>query len=1543
MAITSRARTYELRVHKRGVNELTDSTVDFVINSDDFASVPSVGSKDVRPLQGKVVTTPWNFQVDDTNEFLTSKLSDSGGRFDIIGRVVEVRLSENGGPFNVIGTGRISNISLNENVGSYNIEVSDEHWKARNTEVFTETNTTVLYPPGPRFPWRTFRLFNINGDIAAQENVDLRSWASAYIANKDGNFKEIKVRNIWGFPSEVRNFIEDDLKDDAEIRRTDGKGNFHTLKARIFAGHPLDPPFEERFIDFEVITFDKLDSETFTSDLKNLSTDDANEFNFWVYDPNDDLLLSTGGTLDVVPIYLHAPSAGPSDGTPLHIALDEDPNSAGDPKFPNHPYPFTNIWDLVTHLYDIAGVRYDQQAFDDLKNSGRYPDLSFRITEPHTLADWLSENIYAPLLVTPFINDNGEISPRPVELPSTDSSDPLSIDPATLFEFDKTNLVEHPTFDHTSRDLINRIVFGGKIHYQALYTANPNIIEPGFNRPDKTEGRSGDRLSEHDKKIEKEYDNIDVIGPQETDFNMSGFRADNEGPSTFWVTTPTFGGTDTIDDYARLESFARVISENVFERFGDGPVRGILKSTYAADSVTAGDWVKINLSSYPTGQSGGARGNLRIVQILTKTRHADHIEFTYLDAGPDLQPLATPTVSIAKTTSNPRHSVDVTVSGVPSGATAIVQLGYGATEPTKWIYEFRNVENETITVPDHPSGMKVWARAMSTQKGRIRSGWSTVVSVTLDSITAPTLNSTTVDGGSIIQTFTPGNSNYRIMPVLAETPNTPKNYIGAPIPGSSDFFSFDALKLSTQYEVGVKHVDKFGGESAAATTTATTAATGNQLVAPRYLRFRQARGTGDVETEDDMPPDSRLIGYGFHIKWSPYEPYSIITIQVSTDQTFSTVDEEFFVESGVDEKFIFLGALDSTIRHVRIRHERQGYQASPWSGVISAKPGPLVANPGPDRFAGGFALLRPRGENVEIVLDDTDDPDTDKIFYDVAINPASFDAYPTVDENSTVKDNTQLPFVGLLQSGGGDYTANPGDLFLLTARFWNRVAGFGQTSRFPLVMPRDQFIDARPVLDEDTGDLYLYPNRTANTQSIKYLVKTDGTIPTKSEVDTSGTLSTADEIQIHTFTQDKETAIVGVVGYDNNDGTGTSSNVIIRRWTYNAADDRPVTSIDRLPDTSGGQTQIVITGRDDSNAVALYYRTYDEGTSAPSYTRDPASGTTTDPHVVEIGFDVPPEGGTAKIVEAYSEDGNGNITKNPVRLKVVGPYRAIEGSVFVDDLQANPVFRCSYGDEVNQIQITTPSGTFTFDQTELTNGNGLVTYTVGVDTLDDGTTIENPLTTGERRAYTIVYSAHGLTATKFDGNAFGPGTGEADSGLGLKIQGQWILEPPGPWKRRYTVNFGPNVESIGVDWSYTDASLGAGEGDSFTIDTDPSVTPRQVSFFVQSSGGTTHDFATDDTDLIVDFIAYAGDNRSGSQAPTVQDEASDPPEEGGGTAFDVSGVRVVSDEAVPGFGIEFDQDSNNKPRAKAKPADFIVVSASEPASPVEGMIWVDTS
>jgi hypothetical protein len=141
-------KLFRFDIYNPGSTDLTTGNIDYTLETE-LAEAPTVLGPIVRPLQGRSEARPWTVSVVDQSTAVTSRLADSSGRMDTLGRLARLRESRAGAAFANVGVGRIADVFL-EDVGAYRFTVEDEGFLSRRATIFTKsTNTTVFYPAGP--------------------------------------------------------------------------------------------------------------------------------------------------------------------------------------------------------------------------------------------------------------------------------------------------------------------------------------------------------------------------------------------------------------------------------------------------------------------------------------------------------------------------------------------------------------------------------------------------------------------------------------------------------------------------------------------------------------------------------------------------------------------------------------------------------------------------------------------------------------------------------------------------------------------------------------------------------------------------------------------------------------------------------------------------------------------------------------------------------------------------------------------------------------------------------------------------------------------------------------------------------------------------------------------------------------------------------------------------------------------------------------------------------------------------------------------------
>src|SRR5690606_20644731 len=392
--------TYRLRIHERGTTDPDNSTVDFTLDADVLGrDLPSIPGPVARPLDGRTETQAWSLTVVDRNDVLTSRLAD-GGQMHLLGRLAEYQESRDGGStWETLYTGRIAGLTETSH-GRYEVRLADERWIERQARVFTETDTTSIWPVGFRYVWR------LGSNVLARWRMPIfGGWAggsaSRRVLLQVGNLDDVPLGGA--LTHSALDMIRGDRKDGAPNLNA---GNYKTLRLWVHTLHPTPKVFDAQVIGFDTAGRFGVERDP----LRPLPSLDASLEagqpikHIWVRWPEDiDLPAAiTHGAL----VHLYAPGHEPTATYPLHVGVQDAGHPWGSAGRGLHPF------ELVKRIYDQAGVRYDPDAFSALIADTQYPRGAWRITEPQRVAEWVERHIYQPTLVLPFVDNQGRIAPR---------------------------------------------------------------------------------------------------------------------------------------------------------------------------------------------------------------------------------------------------------------------------------------------------------------------------------------------------------------------------------------------------------------------------------------------------------------------------------------------------------------------------------------------------------------------------------------------------------------------------------------------------------------------------------------------------------------------------------------------------------------------------------------------------------------------------------------------------------------------------------------------------------------------------------------------------------------------------------------------------------------------------------------------------------------------------------------------------------------------------------------------------------------------------
>ncbi len=587
--------------------------------------------------------------------------------------------------------------------------------------------------------------------------------------------------DVFTVTADLVDYLESDLKESLTFDTGTSVGNFKTLRARVNGTEREILGFGISGTQWRIPTSEDeiLDILKALRDGASGHPDFVNFFVVWS---------AATGNEDITECVLVAPTHEPTPAAPLHIGGQEG----------IHPFQ------LVKDIYDEIGIRYNTTAMNDLINDEDFPLVRFRVPEPAMAGPWLEENIYGPLLVAPFVNADGEVAPQKIGMPQ-------GTDPSTLRTVSSTSLSEpHPEFRYIGREIVTKLIY--------KWTSEDAISDPLSVGEDIEAGEFGlDGLKDDEREFIQTHDRSTSLDEHSREVEFRGIHRE----VTVVINNPGIGGGSRVLFYG-IDVLSGVFSREVFQRFGDGPIRGRVSGLSTMEDLTPGQFIKVtNLDTFPTPNTQ-ARGGDRVIQLMTPTFGPAGPDWDYLDAGPASQALAAPGLSLAKSTGRPRNAIVATVSSLSTLATAGWQLQTSVDSTSDWEWSTQGSSTGDFTVVGFPAGSKVNGRVRQTAQNRFRSNWSTVASSTLDSLTAPsTIGVSNSSGGVATVTFTP-SSEFRTEVMLDQSTSSTGLEAIDSVARDGDRYVLEGLSEGTDYAVGVRRTDPFGGRSAITSTTFTT-------------------------------------------------------------------------------------------------------------------------------------------------------------------------------------------------------------------------------------------------------------------------------------------------------------------------------------------------------------------------------------------------------------------------------------------------------------------------------------------------------------------------------------------------------------------------------------------------------------------------------------------------------------------------------------------------------------------------------------------------
>lgn len=572
--------------------------------------------------------------------------------------------------------------------------------------------------------------------------------------------------------------------------------------------------------------------------------------------------------------------------------------------------------DIVTDLYEVVGIEYDQDTADEVKSYlGEGLRYALRITEPQVMGEFLARSVFGPFGFSVRNSPSGQMEfflTRPMGI----------VAPSVTIPTDSLRSQEPPIFTLEEEQVVSSF----KITYGVL---SVSTLPVNASPPPPPDGIVESRVQ-----VILENSDLTVFSTREIVYDFAGMVHLDGG----WQPA--------------IAELIAAIATYGFDRYGRGaPVAEVdLIEGEPGSEARIGDEVYLDVASYPNRgyRIGESTVGARIMQVVRRTEAPNGPRLKLVDAGLNQQPVSPePTISIAQSAGAPRSVAAFTIGNASDindaeVLTLAVEWATGASEPTGngtlFIrYSPGTVPTSAVPLPAVRPGSTVWARARTEQVERRPSLWTDWVSVTLVAFESPdsiTLSDETAE--SITVTWVNASSTYFTEVFCAPGTTDPADWgpwrVNIFLPGS-DRAVIRGLSPATDYRIGVAHRDQGTGERTAVVSD-TSATVANPDDAPTPLAMMIVPASADA---------GQPTGIGVAL-WAADETFDI-EIERASDAGGAPGPYALLVRvPGVTQVYRDVLPSDGLARWYRIRHVLAGYDPSPYTGGQDAVPAALPLN-----------------------------------------------------------------------------------------------------------------------------------------------------------------------------------------------------------------------------------------------------------------------------------------------------------------------------------------------------------------------------------------------------------------------------------------------------------------------------------------------------------------------------------------------------------------------------------------------------------------------
>lgn len=749
------------------------------------------------------------------SRWVTAFHGNDEGRTRFIGSKVYVEISVDGGSgWDSYFTGRIQKTGLRGRIG-FDITVRDmeddldfDIFVGRPEASITYANLTPLIPGGIIEDYGPFpTVSKLQGEV--------RAWGGMKWIDIDTSSRRERIATIItsGFPNLIWYGSRIGLRTDSRVR----------IYLKITSGARINEEGEFNFAGGwgtsgggAISAIRKDGNGHFHIETIGLAALPATDPDYLALPP----------TSETVEFFIYA-SLEPTEDRPLYI--DEV-----------HPCQlWKDILDGKFSLLDDQGdplrtVAYDSAAFATLIADTTIPNMRLPVFERDKAREWIEKYILRVYNLATYTNEDGEVVPVDMRLPNTLGGIP------TLTDSD-TYVKDPGGWDQDRASVINHVRF--RWYWDVLLDAE-SITESAPGIPEVAPSR----IIEVESLMILANFGRPELGEKGLTIDARGFRA----------------ALDETNQEERAEWIRRTLlgyAEELKGPFGSGAAFASLRFQRVANVTDCypGDLRVIDIDVLPDPASN-LRGGARLMRCVERL-DGSSIDLTFLDMGPNLVAVTPVVGTLAQTTGDTKHSIDIPITQNVLNDPVRVEYAITATDvgtiPVEgsalWTWGATATADETVSIPYLPSDSRIWIRARSypdaAQGPKLPSAW--VVStgtdyVDTDAITAPSgVGSASITGSTAEISWTVGDALYdvEILLTLGAVPGSWSNddRIATLPDGSAEILLRGLDSPSTQHTVGVRHRDRHGGYSSIATHTFSTGAT--DPTAPRPAGICEANVT----------------------------------------------------------------------------------------------------------------------------------------------------------------------------------------------------------------------------------------------------------------------------------------------------------------------------------------------------------------------------------------------------------------------------------------------------------------------------------------------------------------------------------------------------------------------------------------------------------------------------------------------------------------------------------------------------------------------------